>query len=448
MKIIICLFILTSYVYGSFAPPSFVNDHKKMTFVDIINADYNFQFIDNKLLVKSHLKFIALDDGLPLIDIVPRAYTVINSELKELPIVELPSLDSHPMKFIPYDKPLKKGFIYEVQINHEIKSNYTNYDDLDFMFKFCDGLGIRKLLEQYVPTNLQFDQYRMSFQFTLPKSINSYQIVANGQIKKTSYHSIIINMPLNYNSASPYLHIFTKGKYPLMKKNVNNVQVTLYLNKINRVRSFEKWFKVIQSYFNKLKKLYGTFPHHKMIIYLGENFSGIEHAGATRTSYYSLFHELLHMYFGRGAMPADGRSAWIDEGIARWDQGGSYKDIGRRIPYRQYKELPQKFIGLTEQSSYMRTTFNYAKIIGQKFSLISFEKKPIFSADPYEQGAIFMGYLDHITSGGLVNFLSFFAKKYHFKLYTQDIFFNELRLYFPNLQEDILNLEEKYFFYY
>lgn len=50
----------------------------------------------------------------------------------------------------------------------------------------------------------------------------------------------------------------------------------------------------------------------------------MEYAGAAITSVGALDHELLHSWFGRGAIPSDGRSGWIDEGIAGWRDNGYY----------------------------------------------------------------------------------------------------------------------------
>jgi hypothetical protein len=44
----------------------------------------------------------------------------------------------------------------------------------------------------------------------------------------------------------------------------------------------------------------------------------MEHAGATITTIHALSHELCHSWFGRGVLPADGRSGWIDEAITTW----------------------------------------------------------------------------------------------------------------------------------
>ena len=150
-----------------------------------------------------------------------------------------------------------------------------------------------------------------------------------------------------------------------------------------------------------------------MIIYFGENFSGIEHFGASRTSRYSLGHELFHMYFGRAAMPSDGRSAWIDEGLARWADGGSYKEwIFKRKDYSPYQKSPsldKRFVGLKDQSAYQRQTYNLDTMI-----------------DPYEQGRYFFSYIHYLMSDKFFDFLEFFHEKYFAQLYNQEMFFKEL----------------------
>jgi hypothetical protein len=49
---------------------------------------------------------------------------------------------------------------------------------------------------------------------------------------------------------------------------------------------------------------------------------GMEYGGATMTSTGALGHELIHSWFARGVMPANGNAGWIDEAIASWRDNG------------------------------------------------------------------------------------------------------------------------------
>ena len=48
----------------------------------------------------------------------------------------------------------------------------------------------------------------------------------------------------------------------------------------------------------------------------------MEYPGAAITSIGALDHEALHSWFGRGVMPSDGRSGWLDEAVAAWRDNG------------------------------------------------------------------------------------------------------------------------------
>ena len=77
----------------------------------------------------------------------------------------------------------------------------------------------------------------------------------------------------------------------------------------------------------ELEADYGPYAHKDMLIYVARTLepplAGMEYCGATMTNPgHTLEHELLHSWFGRGIMPANGNAGWIDEAIARWRDNG------------------------------------------------------------------------------------------------------------------------------
>jgi hypothetical protein len=68
--------------------------------------------------------------------------------------------------------------------------------------------------------------------------------------------------------------------------------------------------------FADLESTFGPYLHASFTANI--EGGGMEYAGATTASVGSLSHELCHSWFGRGVLPADGRSGWIDEGICTW----------------------------------------------------------------------------------------------------------------------------------
>lgn len=113
-------------------------------------------------------------------------------------------------------------------------------------------------------------------------------------------------------------------------------------------------------------------------------------------------------------MPADGRSAWIDEGLARWFDGGFYGHLSESYRCGAIQGLPIDFLGLGKRSDYLRTTFNIEDRLKR---------------DPYAIGACFFSFLHGKMGNHFFNFLKSFHRKYTHRVYTQAMFFNELNTY-------------------
>lgn len=284
----------------------------------------------------------------------------------------------------------------------------------NFVFEFCDGNSGRQLLERYLPANFQFDQYASTMELKFDREYKQQIIVANDieekRIKYSDYY-YILTYPEFYNSASIFFHTFPKGYYfELPKFEDRGVEFYFYGKRslffdheyIPGMGGYLKQKNVkgiTASLMEEFTSTLGKFPHKKMIVYIGESFSGIEHFGATRTSFFSLGHEIYHQYIGRGILPADGRSAWIDEGLARWRDGGHWfwrwlsEDIFAD-PYSMLEELPNNYVGLPDQSLYQRKTRN-----------------PHYEKDHhYSAGALFFSHINYLLDDHLNDFLNEFVQ--------------------------------------
>ncbi len=442
--IIALFFSLSGISNPDFAPKSFqFQEGKKAVFIDIIKTESEWKFTKKKIKIKTRVIFEVSESGYPLFDLVPEDIqkVVLNNEEVSQELILLPG-GQDPMRVLSEEVDNGDGLFHELEVHHVIKMGEANpefkvsRDKVNFFFKFCDGKGKRQLLERYIPSNLQFDQYPLTLNIIFDKSYSAQQVIANGEVIKINDHDYLIKYPEFYNSAAPFFHTLS-NKEKLHTLNYKGVEVQYYYSKINKILEIKKekfFLNSIKEIIDELFFDYGSLKHEKLIIYLGEKFSGIEHFGATRTSRYSLGHELFHMYFGRGVMPADGRSAWIDEGLARWRDGADWKtwikDLFRTKPYKNYVELPSDFTGLGQQSEYLRRTWN-----------------PVTMLDPYHQGALFFGHVDSLMNGTFKDFLRVFHKDFFGKLYTQEIFFSELYEFIcdEKKNEEIRKLVKSYF---
>ena len=98
----------------------------------------------------------------------------------------------------------------------------------------------------------------------------------------------------------------------------------------------------------ELEADYGPWAHPSFIAYgTLPGTGGMEHSGATQTSFGALDHEMIHSYFAKGIMPANGASGWIDEAIATWRDRGYPRlagpgfegsNIGGHSPYQRHTD--------------------------------------------------------------------------------------------------------------
>src|SRR5690606_12751374 len=133
------------------------------------------------------------------------------------------------------------------------------------------------------------------------------------------------------------------------------IPITVYSPWKSRTKRCKKeTIRVMQ----ELEADYGPWGHPSFVAYgTLPGTGGMEHAGATATSFGALDHEMLHSYFAKGVVPANGNSGWIDEAIASWRDKG-------------YQRLPKPgFSGsnLGAHSPYKRNTDDRAYALGAKF---------------------------------------------------------------------------------
>ncbi len=438
--------LLSFNIYANLelAPPAFITlDGDQAVFIDMISNNARLIFHSEYIEIESEFTFKTKENGYPLFDLVNDIDSVVlNGKKVDQKLINLPGKNI-PMRIILSEVNPNIEHIATIKFRFNPSKDRPELilrkDRFAFYFKFCDGKGVRQLLERYLPSNLQYDQFKLTLDLHFAKQFPEQLILANGDVQRVNQFHYVVRYPEFYNAGSFYLQSVHESQ-DIDILNYKGITFTLLYGKINKVLLPSKlvFINAIKKHIDDLQERFGTFPHKKMIIYFGENFSGIEHFGATRTSRYSLGHELFHMYFGRAAMPADGRSAWIDEGLARWADGGSWKEWltspfrkNKFIPFQKSMALDKRFIGIKNQSSYQRQTYDLNNLI----------------VDPYEQGRYFFSYLHYLMSDQIFDFLESFHLKFFGKLYTQEDFFEELINFNESdeIKDEIKELEMKYF---
>lgn len=401
--LISALFTSTAFANLHLAPPDFDTATGKAIFVDFKTARYDITYnvLWKKTKVKSTIKFFSDKEGSPVFDLIPNPKNV--------------KIDGNPVsvlnEVLPDGTPIRKLDAVVSQGEHTLEMESSFSENVRYhLFSrtvssafWIRDLKNRMFLEQYVPSNFEFDQYQIKLNLKFVGTKKAKQdIYTNGKVVSTSPNSFEVTFPEYFTVSCPYLHITPKGqkkRIDFTYKSIDgrDLPVTVYTSWWSHPKKFKDEAEKI---FKELEADYGPWGHDGLVAY--ETFpgtGGMEHAAATQTSLAALDHEMLHSYFAKGVMPANGNSGWIDEAIASW------RDYGY-----QRKPLPV-FAGsnLGKGSAYKRNTDSRAYAIGREF----------------------MAYLDYRFQdmGGLKAFLRGYFQAYKHTVITQEHFKNNLEFF-------------------
>ncbi len=387
------------------APPDFVSKSGRSVFVDFKTAQYDVTYdLENKITtVRSTIVFEAEKTGKPIFDLVPNPKNVtLDGVATRVVALDFPDKISKARLVDTFVDPGE----HVLKMENTFKANVRYHDNNTFNVSsafWIRDLKERMFLEQYVPSNLEFDQYQMTInaKFVGVKKIDQ-EFFTNGVVTKNSPTSWTIVYPDYFTASSLYYHTTRQGSlrrmdYNYLSVNGREIPVTVYTPWYLATSDFKKYSEEI---FAELEADYGPWGHPSFVAYgTLPGTGGMEHSGATQTSLGAFDHEMLHSYFAKGVMPSNGNSGWIDEAIASWRDRG-------------YLRLPTVSFGGSDiggQSVYKRNTDDRS----------------------YALGAAFMAYLDYRLQniGGLKAFLRGYFAAYNHMVITEQHFKNNLEFF-------------------
>ncbi len=411
MKSLIYLFLLTVNAYAGFehAPPAFKYDGTKAVFVDFIHAQYNIVYNVKKeeAFVESVITFEMPETGYPIFDLVNTPLTVkVNEKNSSHELINVPGNVSRVrVAKTQVTKGQHKLIITSNIVNGTLfktKQTSSNWGNVSSGF-FIRDLKDRMFLEKYVPTNYEYDQYKMDMDVKVLGTKRWHSLFVNGKKTKITENHYKVSFPEWYCASSVYFHLvpinrFVRWYLSYPSIDGRKIPVTIYSN----YRFYNHYVK--RKAWNVLAELeadYGPFPHDQLVIYGTGVRGGMEHAGATETSIVSLGHELQHQYFAKAIHPANGNSGWLDEAIASW------RDKGHQTHDRPFYES----VNLAKHNQYTRKT----------------DKRS------YKYGRSFMAYIDYQLKNaghkGLKDFLKIYFAKRKYTNVTTEIFKHDLEEY-------------------
>jgi hypothetical protein len=404
LLLLLSLFSSSAFANLHLAPPDFNLKSGRAIFIDFKKAEYfiTYDMNQQRASVRTRITFESKNSGHPLFDLIPKPHSVkIDGKKTDEDVVQFPGGISQLRKI---NTEVTPG-LHVLEMENEISTNMTFHPDLNAVSQafWIRDLKDRMFLEQYIPSNFEFDQYEMILHLSFEGVEEADQeIYTNGIVKKTSATSWTINFPHYYTVSCPYFHMTPQGWMRRLDFTYDSISgkqipITVYSPWKKRTKRFKaEALRVMK----ELETDYGAWGHESFVAYgTMKGTGGMEHAGATATSFGALDHEMLHSYFAKGVIPANGNSGWIDEAIASWRDKG-------------YQRLPATgFSGsnLGAHSVYKRNTDDRA----------------------YALGAAFMGYLDYRLQdrGGLKAFLRGYFQAYKHQVITTEHFKNNLEFF-------------------
>lgn len=366
------------------------------TFVDFKDAQYflTYDVANKKASYKAVIRFTQSEEGKPIFDVVKKPLSIkLNDEFLTEQEVATPNAET---KIRILDKTLQPGnytFTIEGDIQELVKFDTNSVSAAHW----TSDLDDRAYLENYLPTNLEYDQYQMTMFVKILGTDKPHTIYANGIVETIKNGlSFKLTYPKYFTASSGFYHLAPLDAFKEVKLNFEsisgaNIPVTIY-GKASST-DFASYSKKTLTVLRELEKDYGSFPHPAVLVY-NSGRGGMEYCGATMTELWALEHELTHSYFARGIVPANGNAGWIDEAIASWRDDGYQRSTTMSGSSR-----------MSGHAYYTRKT----------------------DRDAYSFGASFMSYLDgkiaqNIDPDGLKSFLKNARENYLFTPYTVEAF--------------------------
>ena len=411
MHLLTLIFAFSVFSAEVFRPSSFTHQDGKAVFVDMTTADYFIEYdvTKKKAHAVARIKFSQSEEGYPVFDSVI-APDIIHLNGRAVSATEIRTPNNESTVRVLTNK-ISSG---EYDLYMEIPLvNLVFFTDTGVRSSFwTSDLEERRFLESYLPTNLEFDQIKMSFNVKFVGALNKQSIYTNGSLKHNEDGTFKIDFPPYFTSSSLYFHVVPENsmkelRFLLKSIDGRDIPAVVYFGSNSISASLERLKAKTTVIFHELESDYGPFPHPSLTVYQA-GMGGMEYCGATMTDFSALGHELFHSYFARGIMPANGNAGWIDEALASW-RDGNYQSRG---------ELTGTS-GMSSWPYYTRTTDRAAYSFGERF----------------------MGYLDGKlqAKGGLKPFMRQMIEARLFKPFVIDDFINEMsEFYGESLKEDFI----------
>lgn len=306
------------------APPSFTYGDGEAVFVDFTQANYKitYDFAAKTAVVESLIEFEMPAKGYPIFDLIPEPTSLL---LDDRSVTSTLTTDPDKESKFRVLNQLSTPGMHRLTMTHKLTNGVSFRASGVASAFWMSDLDDRQYLEQYLPTNFEFDQIPMKLTVEILNAAGMPHVArANGKVKTIRENFFEINFPTFYTTSSMFFHLLPVGAVPSSEFIVTSVDGRKLPVEIYTAGNMASYVAEAKSVITELEADYGAFPHAKVLIY-GAGSGGMEYSGATMSSLSALGHELFHSYNARGVMPAQGNSGWVDEAMSSWRDRGYRK---------------------------------------------------------------------------------------------------------------------------
>jgi hypothetical protein len=280
-----------------------------------------FDSATQKFLGHSKINFNVDEAGYPYFELMGslKNITIDGSTIKSSLITDP---EGQSQSYVSLSEIVSRADTHTVEFDYELPTDRFTFTGggVRFLTDMTDLNG--KFFEYWGPCGFEGDQFELNLTLVLNNGSSAHTLRTNGAITENGPSRWTISFPDYYSKSSFYVHL-TNQVLPSASFVYQGISKSIPVEVYGLTQALvDGAMEDLPGLLKELEGDYGPYPHSKFLAYMNDRTGGMEYVGATITVRGSLDHELLHSWFARSVIPADGRSGWIDEAMASWRDYG------------------------------------------------------------------------------------------------------------------------------
>lgn len=348
---------LPSYTYVGKTDKVITLGEVKHVPMDFISQDLTMSFdaASQKFLGHSKISFRLPEPGHPYFELQgsTKNITIDGASVSASTITDP---DGQNQSYKSLNEVVSGSDLHTAEFDYELPAGRMTFTGggVRFLTDMTDLNG--KFFEYWGPCGFEEDQFTLDLTLRVDKGTSSHTLRTNGEIVLDGPAEWQVSFPNYYSKSSFYVHL-TNQSLPSKKFIYEGLSKDIPIEVYGLTQALvDGAVSDLPGLFKELEGDYGPYPHGKFLAYMNDRSGGMEYVAATITARGSLDHELLHSWFARSVIPADGRSGWIDEAMASW------RDYGYK---RATSTLNRTPTNLANYSPYRKSTPSNSYVDGR-----------------------------------------------------------------------------------